>query len=109
MTSARRLLTHERWLADQQARHPTSPLSQQKQNYGTDGARLLMAAVADGLFGGVIVWVGVALYIFTSGPASVAGICIAAIGCGTVMLAVVRAAQASRAGKAYRGGRPFQR
>ena len=63
MKSARRLLVHERWLADwvdnQRKKVPaTGQMYRELQAFGPEGDRLITAARADIIFGGVIVLVG---------------------------------------------------
>lgn len=77
-----------------------------QQNYGPEGMALLLAAVADGIPGGLIGFVGVAV-LFATGSV-IAGYLVG-IGVLAISVGLVRSIQGARAGRFYRNGRPFIR
>jgi hypothetical protein len=112
------LLPHERWFARvgdrARARRAAEPLGPQQlrfqQNYGPDGQVFFEAALADLLAGGILGLGGVALAAVTVyGIPATAGSWLAVVGILAALISGVRAIQGSRAGKAFRAGRPFTR
>jgi hypothetical protein len=108
------LLPQERWLNRLLARHEANPpLPQQvrfQQNYGPDGNVFFAAAGVDGLAGAMVGLPGALLVGITGhGLPAAIGYWLAVIGIFSALLGIIRAFQASRAGKAFRAGRPFIR
>jgi hypothetical protein len=108
-----RLLPHERWLATlvvrrQQAHRPASVL-RIEQNYGPDGIALWAAGYATTIPGELIAFIGILLLLLTSDRGRHPAAAYAVIGLGIVLLALssVRFVQGIRAGRAFRGDRPF--
>jgi hypothetical protein len=92
--SRRWLLPQERWFDRFLTHHEANPpLPQQarfQQNYGPDGIVFFAAAGVDGM------------------PAAI-GYWLAAAGILSAVLGIIRGLQGSRAGRAFRAGRPFIR
>jgi hypothetical protein len=108
------LLPQERWFGRFLTRHEANPpLPQQvrfQQNYGPDGNLFFAAAGVDTLAGGVMGLSGALLASITQhGLPAAIGYWLAGAGILSAVLGIVRGLQVSRAGKAFRAGRPFIR
>lgn len=111
----RGLLPHERWLArwviKRQESRRTPAIEKMQANYGTEGIELLAAGWSTGMGAAIVLLVGI-LLLFVSGTHGSLGLAaFALIGVGAVseMLPLVRARQAAKAGRVWRGERKFQR
>ena len=105
------LLPHEKWAAERYSRYrvsrPEFLESAINTNRGPKGIALLGAALAWGLPGVILVIVGIALLLLTSGASAAYGV----LGVGIVLtfLGFARSLQADAAGRRFRGGRPQRR
>lgn len=82
-----------------------------ESNYGTAGIELLAAAWSTGVSAAVVCLLGIVL-LFVSGEMGTLGAAaLALMGLGAIgeLLPIVRARQASKAGRLWRDGRAFQR
>lgn len=125
MSSAQRvrarywLLPHERWVvrwaervrARRVAQLPGPRRLAVQQNYGPDGDVLIVAALADLEIGGFLGIGGVVVANLAGGQEILSGIgdWLAVAGILSAMIVFPRLIQLSRAGKAFRAGRPLIR
>jgi hypothetical protein len=79
-----------------------------QQNLGAEGIDLYAAALANQMPGGVTAFAGLILQVASQGHAPVPQIAISliVIGCVAVAAGTLRAFQARRTGRVFRGGRP---
>jgi hypothetical protein len=109
------LLPHERWMADRNkrsrdSRHPLPPATvRNQQNYGPEGMRLIDAALANSLVVSVVCPAGAVAGGLQSVGVPFVMICLFAIGAPFFALALIRVVQCARAGRQFRGERPFVR
>jgi hypothetical protein len=112
--SRRWLLPQERWFDRFLTHHEANPpLPQQarfQQNYGPDGIVFFAAAGVDILAGAAMGISGALLASITlHGMPAAIGYWLAAAGILSAVLGIIRGLQGSRAGRAFRAGRPFIR
>jgi hypothetical protein len=112
--SRRWLLPQERWFDRFLTHHAASPqLPQQarfRQNYGPDGIVCFAAAGVDILAGAAMGISGTVLASITQhGMPAAVGYWLGAAGILSAVLGIIRGLQGSRAGRAFRAGRPFIR
>lgn len=107
------LLPPERWFAsavlERQRTRRTPTILRLEQNYGPEGIALVAAGVLLWLLGVAIAWVGVVLLLVSGGnglPFRLGNYLLFAAMVIAVP-AIVRAVQASHAGRRFRGDRPF--
>ena len=110
-----RLLPHERlfagWILRRQRSHRTAAIERAEANYGPSGIALMAASLSTALPASAITITGIVL-LFVSRAEGVLGAVAYVLICvgGTVaLMAAVRALQAGRTGRAFRGDQPFQR
>jgi hypothetical protein len=108
-----RLSRPERWAAayivDRQRTHRTPAIILLEQNYGPAGIRLMAAALLTGLAGAIIACTGIVVLLASNDHGALVGVGYGLLGLAIVMEApsIVRAAQGVRAGRRFRGPRPF--
>jgi hypothetical protein len=112
---ARHLLPHERrfadWMLRRQQTHRTASVAKMEANYGEDGMVLLGAALSSAFPASVVACGGIVLLFLSRderalGPAAYTFM---VLGAGAVLLSMIRTFQAARAGRLFRGDRPFLR
>ena len=108
------LLPQERWCDRFLTRHEANPPLPERarfqQNYGPDGDVFIAAAGVDAIGGGIVGFGGVLLASLTQhGLPAAVGHWLAEAGIVPALLGIIRALQGSRAGRAFRAGRPFIR
>ena len=107
------LLPHERWFASwilgRQRTHRTPDILRMEQNYGPEGIALWAAAMSTGLPGALMVLSGIAFMLASGGGGTLLTLGYWLDGLGVILciLGSIRAFQGSRAGRAFRDGRPF--
>jgi hypothetical protein len=115
MSAHHHLLPYERWYAgrflERRRTRRTAAVVRTDQNYGRDGIILIAAALINSLPCQLLLLSGVLLLLVSRARASPAQIAGWLIGVGVVfgVGAFIRCAQAARAGRKFRGGRPFIR
>ena len=109
------LLPHERWFAsstlESQRTHRTPYILRMEQNYGPEGITLWAAAMSTVLPGALMVLSGFAFMLASGGGGTLLTVGYSLDGLGVILciLGSIRAFQGSRAGRAFRDGRPFIR
>jgi hypothetical protein len=107
------LLPHERWFAcwilERQRTHRTPDILRMEQNYGPEGITLWAAAMSTELPGGLMVLSGIAFMLASGGGGILPtlGYSLDGLGAILILLGLIRAFQGTRAGRAFRGSRPF--
>jgi hypothetical protein len=116
-----RLLPHERWFAslilERQRTHrnsaaPRNPATlRMEQNYGPEGIALIAAGLITVLPGMLLVILGFACLVVSGGHPLLLTLVYWLWGIGFILMfwGSIRSVQASKAGRAFRGGRPFVR
>jgi hypothetical protein len=110
-----RLLPPERWFAafilQRQRSHRTAPILRIEQNYGPAGIALWAAGMVAVLPGQLLAFVGIVLLLVADGGGSllVAGYWLTSVGVIMILLGSIRYLQGVRAGRIFRGDRPFVR
>jgi hypothetical protein len=110
-----RFLPHERWfvsfILERQRTHRTPDILRIEQNYGPEGIALGVASMATLTPGALIVGAGTLLLLISGGGGSLLtlGYKRNSLGIILILLGSIRLVQAIRAGRAFRGGRPFVR
>jgi hypothetical protein len=108
-----RLLPHERWFAsstlERQRTHPTPDILLIEQNHGPVGIVLWAAALATVLPGALMVLSGIAFMLASGGNGILPtlGYSLDGFGAILILLGSIRTFQGIRAGRAFRGDRPF--
>jgi hypothetical protein len=109
------LLPHEKWFVQlvlrRQRKEPTKTFERMEENYGPDGTTRLLAAYASGAPASVVGVISIFIVIASAGRGPwllAAHILMVLVGCALVV-ALVRAWQASLSGRTFRGDKPFQR
>ena len=109
------LLPHERWFASYMLNRPRKSALENpsalrmEQNYGPVGMALFdacMITMFPGMFVGLL---GMTLFIFNGDGFETMGYRLSELGVILVLLGSIRLGQASKAGRAFRGDRPFIR
>lgn len=109
------LLPHERWFAsstlERQRTHRTPDILLIEQNYGPVGIVLWAAALATVFPGTLMVLSGIAFLLASGGGGILPtlGYSLDGLGAILILLGSIRTFQGSRAGRAFRGDRPFER
>lgn len=109
------LLPHERWAASyilkRQSTHRTPAILRIEQNYGPIGIALWGACLITALPGELIACMGIVLMLASGGNGSILslGYKFVGIGIALILLASIRVIQGIKAGRAFRGKRPFLR
>jgi UPF0716 family protein affecting phage T7 exclusion len=109
------LLPHERWFAgvilERQRTHRTRAVVRMQGNYGPEGIMLMASGLATIIPGVIVALSGLAILYASIGDHSLAGIAsyLMGLGAAAVVAGEIRVIQASRAGRAFRGSRPFIR
>jgi hypothetical protein len=82
-----------------------------ESNYGTEGIELMAAGWGAGVVAAIVLLLGIVLLLISSsqGSLGVAALGLIGVGAAGEVLPLVRARQASRAGRLWRNGRAFQR
>ena len=112
LASGHRLLPQERWFAswilERQRTHRTPEILRTEQNYGPEGIALWAAAVITVFPGQLIVVSGIAFMLASGGTGTLLtmGYSLDGFGVFLCLLGSIRAFQGSRAGRAFRDGRP---
>ena len=107
------LLPHERWFASstlrRQRTHRTPDILRMEQNYGPEGITLWAAAMSTVLPGALMVLSGFAFMLASGGSGTLLTVGYSLDGLGVILclLGLIRAFQGIRAGRAFRGSRPF--
>jgi hypothetical protein len=107
------LLPHERWsasfLLEWQRSHRTSAILRMEQNYGPEGIALIAAGLITVLPGMLLVVLGFACLVASGGHPLLLTLLYWLWGIGFILMfwGSIRSVQASKAGRAFRGGRPF--
>ena len=109
------LLPHERWFAastlERQRTHRTPDVLRMEQNYGPEGITLLAAAMSTALPGALAAVSGIVFMLASGGGGTLltVGHWLQGFGVTLIILGQIRAFQGSKAGRAFRDGRPFIR
>jgi len=109
----RRLLPPERWFAafilERQRNHRTTSVLRIEQNYGPEGIVLWAAGMVTVFPGQLIAVAGILLLLVAGGSGSLqlAGYWLMGVGVMMILLGSVRYVQGVRAGRVFRGDRPF--
>jgi hypothetical protein len=108
------LLPHERWFATstlrRQGTHRTQAILRLEQNYGPVGMALFSASLITVIPGMFVGCLGIAFLLpHGDGLLATLGYRLGGIGFVIMLLGSIRLAQASKAGRAFRGDRPFIR
>jgi hypothetical protein len=108
-----RLFPHERWFAafilERQQSHRTPAILRMEQNYGPEGIGLMAAGLVTALPGQLIGCLGILLLLVSGGHGSLPGVGYLLMGLGVLLVVPgsLRYIQGSRAGRSFRGDRPF--
>ncbi len=109
------VLPHERWFAsyilERQRTHRTPDILRIERNYGPVGIALGAASMATSTPGTLLGGVAIALMAASGGRPSLLtlGYKLGGVGVILILLGSIRLIQAIRAGRAFRGARPFER
>ena len=115
LETSQRLLPHERWYAEKllerQRTHRTPGIVRAELNLGRDGMILMAAAFTYSIPGMATAFIGVVLLYASNGtqPLLVIAHYVTWIGIVIMLPGIFRSLQAIRAGRAFRGGRPYIR
>jgi hypothetical protein len=110
-----RFLPHERWfvsfILERQRTHRTPDILRIEENYGPEGIAVGAASMATLTPGVLIVGAGTVLLLTSGGGGSLLtlGYKLNSLGIILILLGSIRLAQGMRAGRVFRGGRPFVR
>ena len=108
-----RLLPHERWFAswifERQRTHRAPDILRMEQNYGPEGITLWAAAMSTVLPGGLAAVSGIVFMLASGGGGTLltVGHWLQGFGVILCLLGSIRAVQGIRAGRAFRGNRPY--
>ena len=106
-----RLLPYERWFAsfilERQRTHRTPAILRNEQNYGPEGMALIAAGLITLLSAVLLVFLGFACLVASGGHPWLLVNWLYGIGFALMFWGSIRSIQASNAGRAFRGGRPF--
>jgi hypothetical protein len=108
------LLPHERWAATftlrRQSTHRTQAILRLEQNYGPGGMALFAAALITVIPAELMIVTGIVFWFPGGGDgATTLGNILVGVGLVLGLLGGIRLAQAGKAGRAFRGDRPFVR
>lgn len=115
VATSHRLLPYERWFVSlsfrRQGAKPNAVFRRNLQNYGPEGTELVCAGIVTAFMASVLGILVPVLLVASSGRGSGALVayCICVATCITGILPIMRATQASRAGRAFRNGRPYSK
>ena len=105
------LLPHERWSAsfvlERQRTHRTSAILRIEQNYGPEGIALWAAGMITVFPGMLLGFLGFACLVASGGHPWQLVNWLYGIGVTLILLGEIRFIQGSKAGRTFRGGRPF--
>ncbi|HEY5183181.1 MAG TPA: hypothetical protein VIJ07_26025 [Dermatophilaceae bacterium] len=105
------LLPHERWSAsfvlERQRTHRTSAILRMEQNYGPEGIALFAAGMIAVFPGMLLTFLGFACLVASGGHPWPLVNWLYGLGVILILLGSIRYFQCNRAGRAFRGGRPF--
>jgi hypothetical protein len=105
------LLPHERWFAslilERQRTHRTSAILRMEQNYGAEGIALWAAGMITVLPGMLLAFLGFACLVASGGHPWLLVNWLYGLGVTLILLGSIRYFQGIKAGRAFRGGRPF--
>jgi len=115
VSAGHRLLPHERWFAswvlERQRTHRGPDILRLEQNYGPEGMALWAAAWITAFPAALMVVSGIAFMLASGGGGTLLslGYWLDGFGVILILLGSIRTAQGIRAGRAFRGNRPFQK